>query len=119
MATKEVDELWAKGYNSTYYYNNNMELRKIIDRLKKGFAGKSFENIVAYLLTAGGVADQYMCLADFESYMETYKLMDETYKDPMKFAKMSLVNISEAGRFAADRSIRDYAEKIWKIKTVK
>ena len=40
MATKEVDELWAKGYNSTYYYNNNMDLRKIIDRLKKGFAGK-------------------------------------------------------------------------------
>ena len=119
MTTKEVDELWKKGYNSTYFYNNNSEIRQIIASLRKGFAGKSFANIADYLLTSQGVADQYMCLADFESYMDTYKLMDKAYNDTERFAKMSLVNISEAGRFASDRSIRDYAEKIWKIKTVK
>ena len=60
-----------------------------------------------------------MCLADFENYMEVHNLMDETYKDQMKFAKMSLINISEAGRFAADRSIKEYAERIWKLTAVK
>lgn len=119
MSAKEVDELWKSGYNSTYYYNNNSEIRNIIASLKKGFAGKSFENIANYLLTSNGIADQYMCLADFESYMDVYKQMDDAYRHPQIFNKMSLVNISEAGRFAADRSIKEYAEKIWKIKQVR
>ena len=119
MTTKEVDELWKQGYNSTYYYNNSSEIRQIIASLRKGYAGKSFSNIADYLLTSQGIADQYMCLADYESYIETYKKMDKIYNDPKTFAKMSLVNISEAGRFASDRSIKDYAEKIWNIKTVK
>ncbi len=119
MTAKEVDELWKHGYNSTYYYNNNSEIRKIIASLKKGFAGKSFENIADYLLTSSGIADQYMCLADFESYMDTYQKMDTIYQDKLKFNKMSLVNISEAGRFAADRSIKEYADRIWGLKPVK
>ncbi len=119
MSTKEVDELWKSGYNSTYYYNNNSEIRKIIASLKKGFAGKSFSNIADYLLTSAGIADQYMCLADFDSYMSTHEYMDQVYNDKQMFNKMSLVNISEAGRFASDRSIKEYAERIWKLKTVK
>jgi len=119
MSTKEVDDLWKKGYNSTYYYNNNRDIREVVQTLRKGFAGKSFENIVDYLLTQGGVSDQYMCLADYESYVNTHELMAETYDDSNKFNKMSLVNISEAGRFASDRSIEDYAKKIWNLKKVK
>lgn len=119
MSSKEVDDLWKRGYNSTYYYNNNKEIRKIMASLKKGYAGKSFNNIVDYLLTSQGVADQYMCLADFDSYLQTHQLIEETYKDHDKFNKMSLVNIAEAGRFAADRSIEDYAKQIWKLKKVK
>lgn len=115
MTTPEVNDLWKKGYNSTYYYNNNKEIREIIATLKKGFAGKSFENIANYLLTSRGVADQYMCLADFESYMEAYYKMDAIYRNKLEFARMSLVNISEAGRFAADRSIEDYVEGIWHL----
>ena len=119
MSAKEVDDLWKQGYNSTYFYNNNKELRGIIATLKKGFAGKSFENIANYLLTNSGVADRYMCFADFENYMEVHKEMDEVYKDQKRFNQMSLVNISEAGRFAADRSIKDYANDIWHLKQVK
>lgn len=119
MNAKEVDEVWKNGYNSTYYYNNNKELRAIIATLKKGFAGKSFENIANYLLTSNGVADRYMCFADFEDYMNVHNKMDEIYKDVKRFNQISLVNISEAGRFAADRSIKDYANNIWHLKQVK
>ena len=119
MNAKEVDELWKSGYNSTYFYNNNKELRGIIATLKRGFAGKSFENIANYLLRASGVADRYMCFADYEDYMKVHQQMDEIYKDKTKFNQMSLVNISEAGRFAADRSIKDYADNIWHLKQVK
>ena len=92
---------------------------KIINTLKKGFAGKSFENIANYLLTSSGIADRYMCLADFEDYMKVHQKMDEAYLNKKHFNQMSLVNISEAGRFAADRSIKEYADKIWYLKPVK
>ena len=118
MTTPEVNELYAKGYNSTYYYNNSKEIRVIIAALKTGFAGKSFENIANYLLTGRGIADQYMCLADFASYMETYRRMDEVYRNKREFCRMSLVNISEAGRFAADRSIEEYAKNIWHLERI-
>ena len=119
MSAKEVDDLWKAGYNSTYFYNSNKELRGIINTLKKGFAGKSFENIANYLLTSSGIADRYMCLADFEDYMKVHQKMDEAYLNKKHFNQMSLVNISEAGRFAADRSIKEYADKIWYLKPVK
>ncbi len=118
MTTSEVNELWRRGYNSTYYYNNSKDLHGVIERLRKGFDGKSFSNIADYLLTNRGIADQYMCLADFNSYMETYWKMDKIYRDRERFNKMSLINISEAGRFAADRSIKEYAENIWNITKV-
>ncbi len=119
MSAKEVDELWRAGYNSTYFYNNNKDLRGIIATLKKGFAGKSFENIANYLLTSNGVADRYMCLADFEDYMHIFDEMDKIYQDKKRFNQMSLVNISQAGRFSSDRSIDEYAKKIWHLKSIK
>ncbi len=119
LTAPEVNDLWKAGYNSTYYYNNNREIREVIGALKKGFAGKSFENIANYLLTNWGVADQYMCLADFESYMKAHQLMDQVYQDEVRFNQMSLINISEAGRFAADRSIEDYVKRIWHLTKVK
>ena len=60
-----------------------------------------------------------MCLIDFDSYLQAYKLMDKTYKDYGTWARMSLMNIAGAGFFAADRSIEDYAKNIWDIKPVK
>jgi starch phosphorylase len=119
MSAREVEELWQKGYNSTLYYNSNPKIKTVLDRLKKGFAGKSFTNIVNYLLTEFGIADQYMCLADFDSYLATYQKMDKSYENKKKWNQMSLVNISEAGRFAADRAIEEYATRIWHLKKVK
>jgi len=59
-----------------------------------------------------------MCLADFDSYLEAHYKMDELYKDKIKWNKASLMNISRAGIFSADRSIDEYAENIWNIKRI-
>ena len=56
---------------------------------------------------------------NLEQDIEVYKQMDKVYKNKLQFQKMSLVNISEAGRFAADRSIEDYARDIWHLKKLK
>lgn len=109
----EVEDSWKYGYNAHYFYDTNPMIRKVINRLNVGFNNKSFSNISHYLLDNYPLADPYMCLGDFASYMEVYHKMDEIYHDKRKWNQMSLVNIAESGIFSADRSIDEYAEKIW------
>jgi starch phosphorylase len=115
MTAREVEGAWAKGYNSMEYYFKQPKLRAIIDELNNGFAGETFEGISNYLLRSAQIADPYMCFADFASYMATYEKMDAVYHDVDAWNKKSLKNIAEAGRFAADRSVREYAQKIWRM----
>lgn len=120
LKSEEVDDIWNKGYSPSSYYHQDWRLRRIIEALIKGFNGQSFSDIAGYLLTQTPVADPYMCMADFESYQTTQIAMKNVYKnDRMKWAKMSLNNIAGAGYFAADRSIREYAENIWHLKSFK
>lgn len=119
MKDYQVEELWKKGYSSVSYYQKNEKLRKIIDFLNKGIAGKSFESISKYLLGGPVVGDPYMCFADFDSYMEVHeKASSLYYKDKRKWNQMSLINIASAGIFSSDRTIEEYAGNIWGIKPV-
>ena len=115
---QEVDELWARGYHAQDYYNSNERLREVIDYLAHGFAGESFSEIRNYLIAGHGVSDPYMCLADFESYREAHAKMLRTYADSEAWNRMSLINIASSGKFAADRSIEEYAKNIWHIEKI-
>lgn len=115
LTAREVSDMWANGYNSTDFYFKSPKLRTIIEDLNLGFAGVTFESISNYLLRNYPIADPYMCFADFASYMNSYERMNETYKNINLWNRMSLKNIAEAGRFSADRSVREYAEKIWRM----
>lgn len=118
LQTKEVEQLWASGYDAASYYANNQKIFRIINALRKGFSGVSFDNFAQYLTVNNPVADPYMCLADFASYLETKERMDKDYLDRTAWNKKSLVNISKAGFFAADRAIKEYADNIWDLKSV-
>ena len=120
LKADEVTQLWSKGYNSSAYYNQNYAMRQIIESLIVGFNGCSFADIANYLLRNAPVADPYMCLADYESYTQTQNALTELYRsDKLAWNKKSLNNIAAAGYFSADRSIREYATKIWNLKTLK
>ena len=119
MKDYEVEELWKNGYSSVAYYQKSLKLRKIIDFLSKGIAGKSFESISKYLIGGPVVGDPYMCFADFDSYMEVHnKASLLYYNDKRKWNQMSLINIASAGVFSSDRTISEYANNIWGIKPV-
>ena len=114
MNTHEVDELWRNGYYSRDYYHNSEKLRKVIDRLYRPIAGQDFSHIADYLInTDYGVADPFMCLADFESYHYAYRNALVDYADTEKWSRMSLINTATSGIFASDNSIRKYADEIW------
>ncbi len=114
MSTPEVEEMQRRGYTPNNYYNNNAELRATIDFIiQNGIAGKQFPEIGGTILHH----DPYMVLADFADYRRAQKQAVETFKNRTVWNKMSLMNISGAGRFAADRAINDYARDIWHTKS--
>ena len=114
LNTHEVDELWRNGYNSRDYYYNSEKLRRVIDRLYRPIGGQDFSHIADYLMNSDyGVADPFMCLADFESYTHAHGKAMRDYADKQKWAKMSLMNIATSGIFASDNSIKNYADEIW------
>ena len=91
----------------------------MVDRLRVGFAGQSFSDIADYLTVGMNyVADPYMVLKDFDDYLRAASDLDKAYADRAKWNAMALRNIAEAGTFASDRSIREYADNIWKLKKV-
>ncbi|MBO7737051.1 MAG: glycogen/starch/alpha-glucan phosphorylase, partial [Clostridia bacterium] len=119
LKADEVDRIWKEGYYSSNYFNPNPNLRKIVEALIVGFNGQSFSDIADYLLRQSPIADPYMCLADFDSYSFTQQKLSKLYaEDKRAWNQKSLRNIAAAGFFAADRSIKEYAENIWNLKSV-
>lgn len=114
LKTPEVQQFQNSGYHPMDFINNNPILKGVIDFLNAGVNGKSFGEITSSLMNV----DPYMALADFADYQMAQAKSAEVYKDKYAFAKMSLMNISGAGIFSADRSIMDYANNIWHTKPV-
>ena len=114
MKAHEVEGLWQRGYDPNEFLTP--ELREVLDMLTSGILGQRFDDLVDSLLTKRfGVADAYMTIADFADYARAQRVVSETYLDQKKFAHMGLVNIANAGIFSSDRSVKEYAEKIWDL----
>lgn len=119
MNDYEVENLWRNGYDSILYYQQNKKIRKIIDFLNKGLNGKSFESISKYLIGGDAVGDPYMCFADYESYVDVHSRASQLYcNNKKKWNQMSLINIASAGIFSSDRTINEYAQEIWGLRTI-
>lgn len=115
MTTNEVRELERAGYQPMNYFNNNAELRRVIEFIQHGIEGKEFPEIGNTIIHH----DPYMVLADFADYRNAQKKIDTLWADRENWNRMSLMNIAGAGRFASDRAINDYARDIWHTKPVK
>lgn len=114
MKTPEVEQLKKAGYFPQSYIQNNEALAKAMTFLQNGVNGKKFDEVYYSLVNT----DPYMALADFTDYQRAQREISKAYADREKFVKMSLMNISGAGIFSADRSIMDYANNIWHTKPV-
>ena len=114
MKTPEVLSLRGQ-YDPHRYYDNNPKLRRAVDFIAAGIGGVQFPDLVRSLKNT----DYYMSFADFEDYCDAQNKASALYADRAKWNRMSLVNIANAGIFSADRSIYDYAKKIWHAEPVK
>ena len=113
LTTEEANDLRRRGYRPQDYITP--ELRRVLNMLTSGVLGESFDGIMYSLFNDSGWADQYMTIADFNSYAEAQRTVSEVYKDKYRFNKMSLMNIAKSGYFSSDRSIREYCNNIWNL----
>ncbi len=119
MSANEVNELWQRGYHPNDIANHNPNVKAVIDFLRRGIHGVDFNDIANALTTGSfGHADSYMALADFDSYVNIHNVILERYQDKNRFNQMSLINIAKSGIFSSDRSVLEYADKIWNTKRI-
>ncbi len=118
MDAEQVDRLRMQGYNPYVHYENNEDLRAIIDLIGKGFFSPEDPQLFKPVYEGLLYHDPYMIMADFESYIECQHTVEETYKDIESWTRMSIYNAAHIGKFTSDRTIRQYADEIWDIKSV-
>lgn len=119
LRSHEVYEYYEKNnYNALDIYNNDMDLRNIVDKLicRDEITGAEAFPDLYDLLTKYN--DIYFVLRDFESYRLAHEKITEIYRDFDKWNRMSLVNIAKSGVFSSDNTIKKYADEIWNIKPV-
>lgn len=117
LKADETEAFRQNGYNPAEIIKQNTILSEAFSMLTSGELGTRFDDIANSLLRGSyGRPDEYLTLADFASYADAQQTVGETYLNKEKFGRMSLINIAKAGVFSADRSIKEYAEKIWDVK---
>ena len=111
-------------YNPQEYLNRNPALARALTQLIDGTYTPPFDNSFRELYDSlvygveGQRPDVYYVLADFDAYAAAQERIVECYRDPMKWAKMCLLNIARSGKFSSDRTIEDYVRDIWKLEKV-
>ncbi|GAB6905915.1 glycogen phosphorylase [Desulfosarcina cetonica] len=117
LTADQVVSLRASGYNPRDYYDKDAELRQVLDSIARGdFSPEDphlFAPIVEILLQQG---DYYMLLADYRSYVDTQEDVGRLFLNRDEWARKSILNTARMGKFSSDRSVQDYANRIWELK---
>jgi len=117
LTAEEIMNL-RQSYNPRIYYEKNEELKKAIDQIKDGYFSPGQPNLFQPIVDALLQKDEYFVLADYESYIECQQRVSRTYLDSDRWTKMAILNVARSGIFSSDRSIKEYADKVWGIKSV-
>ncbi len=121
LTAEEVNGYYQnKTYHSKDIYQNDPEIKRILDQLVNGFfknvRDNEFKDIYDNLLDQG---DHFFVLKDFKAYVEVQKKANETYRNQDKWLEMVLKNIANSSFFSSDRTITQYADEIWNLNKMK
>ncbi len=119
LTTPEVERRKREGYNPRDFYNSNANLREVLDALSNGELSHGDKTLFEPLVSSLLFGDEYMLLADYQSYIDCQDRVSLAYRNPEEWTRMSILNVARIGKFSSDRSIRDYCADIWKTWPVK
>ena len=116
---EQVEALRREGYRPFDYYQNDEQLREVIDQIIRGDFSPEEPNRYHSLIQGLQYHDYYQSFADFRSYVETQKAVDKKYQDRDAWIASTIQNMVNMGFFSSDRTILEYAKNIWKIEPLK
>jgi len=118
MSVKEVHELKNRGYNPYEFIERTPKLKRVLDLIAGGFFSLGepgrFQPIVDSFQH-----DTYMVAADFSAYAASQKEVADIFENRALWAEKAIINVANMGMFSSDRSIMDYADKIWSVSYTK
>jgi starch phosphorylase len=116
LSTEEVYALKRGGYRPADYLHG--ELKEVIELIRSGFFSRGDTELFKPLIDGLVHHDPYLVFADFQSYVECQQRVDEAYRDPERWTRMSILNAARSGKFSSDRTIREYCADIWRAPRV-
>lgn len=116
---EQVEALRRAGYHPFDYYQNDEQLREVIDQIIRGDFSPEEPNRYHSLIQGLQYHDYYQSFADFRSYVEAQKAVDKKYQDRDVWVASTIQNMVNMGFFSSDRTILEYAKNIWKIEPLK
>ena len=119
LLAEEVVKLKSGGYNPKTFYNSNEMLKRVIDMIADDFFSKKEPGIFKSIIDSLLGTDYYCLLADYQSYVDEQDKVSKLYLNTEEWTKKSIRNVESVGKFSSDRSIREYAEKIWNVHPIR
>jgi glycogen phosphorylase len=118
LTAQEVQDQLRRGYRPRDHSEQNPELRAVLDLIHGGFFDPEHPELFRPLVQSLLEHDPYFLLADFASYAECQQRVEQAFVDKERWTRMAILNVARMGKFSSDRTIREYAEQIWKAQSV-
>jgi starch phosphorylase len=118
MTVDQVRALQIEGYRPWQIYEQDGELKRVIDMIGSGFFSPGEPGRYKPIVDALLGQDRYMLLADYRPYVEAQERVDRLYLEPDAWARAAILNVARMGPFSADRSIQEYADQVWNVRPV-
>jgi starch phosphorylase len=119
LTVEEVLNIKQNGYNPKAYYNENRNLREVLDRIAAGEYSNGDRDLFRPIVDSLLKRDEYLLLADYASYIDCHDRAAGAYREEQSWTRMSILNTARCGFFSSDRTMRQYCDKIWQVKPVK
>ena len=115
LTADEVEAKKAEGYNPRAEYEASPRLKRVLDFVASGQLCPEQPGLFRPLIDGLLQHDPFMVLADFDAYLAAQAEVDAAYLAPEDWTRKAILNVARCGFFSSDRSVREYAERIWKI----
>ena len=109
----EVQAMREKGYDSRPAIEADERLSRVLTQIERGVFSPDDPGRFRAIVDTLRHHDWFMVTADFTSYWSIQRRIDDAWKDRQEWLRKSTVNISGMGRFSSDRSIKNYADRVW------
>ena len=118
LTAEQVYNLKSGGYRARAIYEENDQLKTVIDRIASGYFSSGDSELFKPLVDSLLYHDEYLLCADYQSYVDCQERVSRTYRDQDAWTRMSILNAARMGKFSSDRTIRQYCDEIWKVSPV-